>query len=423
MTTLTLPRPAAKSRINLPVMLGGFGLCLLFPSLPLAASFGLELGHMVALTTLLAVLLSGRKTLPFQPVWSYLVLIVPAILPVLADPTNLDGPASLNTTIFLALSLLSLLAVGRLVAADGRALLYGVTFAVMVHALVGFYQVYSFRQGVFPLPQLYVNPSYSPVVFESYALYIKRPFGLMPEPSAMVACLSPWVLLLLASALGLYPLRLRPWLVWLAVGMGSALMLLSLSGGVVWFLLGAGLLALFRLWQTSRRSTLWGMLEVLLGMALLALLLGLAWQGLSGRLAGEQSFGGLAWLGRLDSILAGWDLLVNSDLKEALFGYGFSTTVYYVQDNANQSGLHSVVLNYVVSCGFVGLLGFFGVLLGVVKNLWKTQGRGVLLVMMLVWFCNLLMVTSYLGLIPVWAFLGWLMTGPRAKGEPPLEVP
>jgi hypothetical protein len=213
----------------------------------------------------------------------------------------------------------------------------------------------------------------------------------------------------------LYPLRVNPWLLWGAVGMGSGLMLLSLSGGVVWFVLGTGLLALLRLWQTARRSTVRGLTELLVGSVLVLGLLGLVYQALSGRLADEQSYGSLAWLGRLDSIITGWDMLVNSDLREALFGYGFSTTVYYIQDNANQSGLHSVVLNYVVSCGVVGLLALFGVLLSVVRGLWKAQGRGVLLVILAVWFCNLLMVTSYLGLIPVWTFLGWLMTAPNPE--------
>jgi hypothetical protein len=414
-TTLPLPRTMVRSKLNPLVVLAGFMLCFLFPSLPLAGSFGLEPGHLAALATLLAVLFSRRKTLPFQSVWTYLALIVPSLFPILLDPTNLDNPASFNTAIFLALSLLSMLTVGRLVATDGRALLHGVALAVIVHALVGFLQVYSFSQGQFPLKGLYVNPSYSPVVFESYALYIKRPFGLMPEPSAMVACLSPWVLLLMAGGLRLYPLRVNPWLLWGAVGMGSGLMLLSLSGGVVWFVLGTGLLALLRLWQTARRSTVRGLTELLVGSVLVLGLLGLVYQALSGRLADEQSYGSLAWLGRLDSIITGWDMLVNSDLREALFGYGFSTTVYYIQDNANQSGLHSVVLNYVVSCGVVGLLALFGVLLSVVRGLWKAQGRGVLLVILAVWFCNLLMVTSYLGLIPVWTFLGWLMTAPNPE--------
>ena len=156
-----------------------------------------------------------------------------------------------------------------------------------------------------------------------------------------------------------------------------------------------------------------GLFEFLLGSAMVLAVLGLAWQALSNRLADEQSYGNLAWVGRLDSILAGWDLLVHSDLREALFGYGFSTTVYYVQDTANQAGLHSVVLNYVVSCGAVGFLALLGVLLVVIRGLWSTPYRGALLIVMGVWFCNILVVTSYLGLIPVWGFLAWLLNVPE----------
>ena len=70
--------------------------------------------------------------------------------------------------------------------------------AIFVHALIGFYQVRSFSHDEFPLLFLYRNPSFKSMEEWSrvYAVYIKRPCGLFPEPSAMAASLGAWLVLL-----------------------------------------------------------------------------------------------------------------------------------------------------------------------------------------------------------------------------------
>ena len=70
--------------------------------------------------------------------------------------------------------------------------------AILVHAMIGLYQVYSFSHDEFPLLFLYRNPSFKSMEEWApiYARYMKRPCGLFPEPSAMAASLGPWLVLL-----------------------------------------------------------------------------------------------------------------------------------------------------------------------------------------------------------------------------------
>ena len=69
---------------------------------------------------------------------------------------------------------------------------------ILVHALVGLYQLYAFSHDEFPLLAVFQNPSFKSMESWAveYARYIKRPCGLFPEPSAMAASLGPFVVVL-----------------------------------------------------------------------------------------------------------------------------------------------------------------------------------------------------------------------------------
>src|SRR5262249_45048937 len=128
-----------------------------------------------------------------------------------------------------------------------REVLAAATAAILVHSLVGLYQVYSFRNEVFPLLFLYKNPSFrsleewSPI----YARYIKRPCGIFPEPSAMAASLGPWLVVLtgllldpaLAARVGWRSGRT-------AVVIGCGFLLVALSRSGCTFAIMAAVLAL-----------------------------------------------------------------------------------------------------------------------------------------------------------------------------------
>src|SRR5204862_5308134 len=89
--------------------------------------------------------------------------------------------------------------------------------------------------------------------------YIRRPFGLFPEPSAMSSSLAPWVVLWLAEAAGVLRLREEPgrWrraLFVTAAVSALALILLSRSGHSM--ILVSALMVVAAMWFVQARATL-----------------------------------------------------------------------------------------------------------------------------------------------------------------------
>src|SRR5262249_39481749 len=133
---------------------------------------------------------------------AFVILLTPLYLSMLVNVMFGDVPVVgvlPKETISLSVAMLVLWPAQWL--ADRRLLpevLKAATLAMVIHALIGLYQVYSFTKDEFPLLFLYRNPSFRSMEAWSpiYARFIKRPCGLFPEPSAMAASLGPWLVLL-----------------------------------------------------------------------------------------------------------------------------------------------------------------------------------------------------------------------------------
>ena len=156
------------------------------PALPLGDSTGLQGGQIMALLSLPFVLISG---LPKRHTLILLLLLLPMLvsgLLVVLTGRALSNEVVLKLTVATVLVFLVLVPAGKV--ANKRyalPLLSGLAWGVMLNVAVGLYQVYSFARDEFPLPGLYQNPSFGSFITkdpESYALYVKRPFGIFPEP-------------------------------------------------------------------------------------------------------------------------------------------------------------------------------------------------------------------------------------------------
>src|SRR5262249_6449684 len=124
---------------------------------------------------------------PGRPFRALLILLTPVYVSVLMN-VMIGEAASITVlpkeAISLSLAMIVLWpsewALGRPLA---REVLTAATAAVLVHALVGLYQAYSFTKDEFPLLFLYNNPSFRSLQEWSaiYVRYIKRPCGIFPE--------------------------------------------------------------------------------------------------------------------------------------------------------------------------------------------------------------------------------------------------
>lgn len=400
------------------------------PALSIGSSTGLQAGQIMALLSLPFILVSG---LPKRQTLVLLLLLLPMLVSsflVVLTGRALSNEVVLKSTVATALVFLVLIPAGKV--ANKRytlPLLSGVAWAVMLNVAVGLYQVYSFARDEFPLLGLYQNPSFGSFITadpENYALYVKRPFGLFPEPSAMAASIGPWLVLLVG--LLLYPMlrygmtrSLKRQLLWATVG-GVALIIISSSGFTVWLLISLLLVGLPALKDRVLRLHRTGSLLALIAFVLVGVVLvyfSLTYVG--ARLDIQENS---SWSARLASILWALSYLSTSPFV-LLFGVGPGQSYLILQSlgAANlppgSSGeiavtaVWSVIVLYVQEMGLLGAVALAPTLTMVSRAIVRSSARLVGLSCLLAWLMGLVLTTSYLPMLPMWLFLGVLLNWDR----------
>jgi hypothetical protein len=402
------------------------------PALPIAANTGLQAGQFLALLALPLLLLRG---LPHRQTLALALLFLPVLVSGFATVISgraLSDAVALNSVAVFLLILLVLLPAGRM--ANERyvwRLLSGVALAVVTHAVVGAYQVYAFSRGVFPLLGLYQNPSYKSndtlqAGGEVWATYVQRPFGLFPEPSALTASIGPWLILFVG--LLLYPrLRVgigRGTMLLLAVATlsGVALVLVSRSGYTVALVAGLLLVSLpalrrnlLRLHRPEALFTL-----ILLTLAGLAVAI-LAVAYLGPRFEPGQN---ASWTARLSSYVWGISYLGTSP-SNFLFGVGPGQSFLTLQSSdilgplpegpAGQSvdAVWSAMVVYIQETGLLGILALALLMTLVLRAVARSSARLIGFTCLGAWTFGIVLTTSYPSLLPVWLFLGVLLSWDR----------
>ncbi len=304
--------------------------------------------------------------------------------------------------------------------------------AIVLHSLIGLLQLYSFSKNQFPLLFLYVNPSFLSMEewgpegvqgANAYALYVKRPCGLFPEPSAMAASLGPWTVLLAGLLLdpGLRR-RLgwrRAWPVLPPVAGGCLLLALSESGST--FALMAALLVICagEVWRMVHARRHWQLVMVALVLLSVASVLGYAIPMLgSSNLKGRVDD---SWGLRAASIRMG--LTLNSDPLNVAVGVGPGQSSPILESHWSgppipkyQSGLaiwSVAVRYYYAETGLLGAVALLVVLAMAVGAIARSSAVLLGLCALGSWLVGVVMTTSYFMLSPVWLFLGVVLSWDR----------
>jgi hypothetical protein len=407
------------------------------PALPIGSNTGLQAGEILAVLSAPAFLLLGW--LPRRHLQVLLLLLSPPFLAgYLSVLTGraLSEEVVINNLIATSLVMVVLVPAGGIVKERWVApLLSGAAAAILCHALVGIYQVYWFARDVFPLAGLYQNPSFLSLISEEpsdWALYVKRPCGLFPEPSAMAASTGPWLIFFFGLLMypGTWSRATRGVRVFLALALagGAGLILLSRSGYTLFLLAGfllAGLPAVKDAFLRLHRPK--GLLTVtvlvLAGVAVTVLSI----VYLSARVESEVQ-GGSSWPLRFASIVLGLKYLATS-LPDLLVGAGPGQSSLILQSSgAAGSGLGgetgaaavwSVVVTYVQEAGLVGAAALTVALITVLRAVAASSAPLVGLSCLMAWLGGVVFTTSYLSLLPLWIFfallLGWDCLLPRSR--------
>jgi hypothetical protein len=428
------PRERESARDgDLALLIGAAGFfCLLpYPALAVGGTSALQIGNALTLLLVLPVVAMSWKGRAF---WIYPVLLLPLFVSALkvgvAGGDELG--ISVKGTAVWAVSMLALLVpqlYGRRYAVP---FLTGAALATLVHAIVGVWQVYSFSNGLFPFPQLYVNQSFLSVQDNAQiiAKYTQRPFGVFPEPSAMSSSLAPWILFFVAELCGIVRLKRRPekWqhvlFAGAAVG-GLGLIILSQSGHAA--VTVAAVLVMAAIWFSRSAATLrtYGVVVIGLGI-LLPAVIWFAALSLSNRVGGSE-MGNSSWAERTSSLRIGWSILVHGDAASAICGVGVGQMAPALWNAASIDAVFSVLLTYIYETGLVGALAV-GTVAYVLLRSWKRMAYGVAFgVIAGVWLVGITLTTSYEQLLSLWLVLGWLTAWPEfcdvtAVSPAPAEV-
>ncbi|HKM55856.1 MAG TPA: hypothetical protein VJY33_20795, partial [Isosphaeraceae bacterium] len=324
--------PPARREWSWAAWLFAFACFFPYPALAIGRNTGLQVSQVVALAAI--PFLVARP--PGRSFRAILLLLGPVFVSMFLNHMFVDVPSPdvlVKQSIGLALAVLVIWPADWLADRDlFREVLAAAGAAIVLHSLIGLLQLYSFSKDEFPLLFLYVNPSFLSMEewglegvqgANAYALYVKRPCGLFPEPSAMAASLGPWTVLL--AGLLLNPgLRRRlgwrrAWPVIPPVACGCLLLAISQSGFT--FTLVAALLVIcagevWRMVHAPRPSQLVMVALVLLSVASV-INYAISQLG-SGRLEGRVDY---SWGLRAYSIRMGLTLN-HSDLLNVAVGVG-----------------------------------------------------------------------------------------------------
>jgi hypothetical protein len=358
-------------------------------------------------------------------------LLVPALVSggwVLLVGTALAPEIVPKSIAALAMSLLVIVPARRLLrAGHGESFLLGAAAAILVHAALGAWQVRAFDRGEFPFVDLLrTNPAMSLLAEdpENYAEWVKRPFGLFAEASAMAACIGPWLVLLSAALFG-RTRRTAARSAFLAAALASGTWLVVASrSGLAAPIVGAIALTLvgtalsWRGRPAARAVALCASAAVAVASAV--------WlsEHAGSRFELDQND---SWQARLESLKVGVRSIgaANDSAGRFLVGVGpgqsypaLNRTSLRYEAAGGVTAVWSVGVNYAME---TGLLGILAALVGVAvagASIWSSRARLAGAAFALVWLSGVTAGTSYVGQPALWtglaALLSWRRVAPRA---------
>lgn len=362
-------------------------------------NFSVQLAQVLAL---LVVLTNVNRVLVLKSTAAAVALIVPgfvslALVVILGRASNPTIAVGTFVTAFLVVACLpgfGLLASRR---SDYQWLVPPVAIALIAHAAIATIQWLAFQRGDFPFTALFVNRSFADLqsLTEEWALYVQRPMGLFPEPSAAAAVIGPWSALLLITALDRGAKYRR-----LALAASLAGILTVIMGRSVYlFFLIPTVTAMLVLALLDKRFDRSRIVVTMLGLTTLLAVAPSGWWDRAD-LALNNSLAT-----RMHSITGGMQL-VAEDLSTAIIGLGPGQ----IGDSFARAGLpfdavYSLVANFFVASGVMMLIGVAYVVVLVGRSLRRGTEWAVAFLLLV----SFTVTTSYVNLLGMWLLLGVLL--------------
>ena len=392
-----------------------------YPALTLGNRTGLQLSHFLSLVILPSLLFGP----PTRAIYAFIILAGPRVFSAFHGVMRPGAP---DIDIIPKELISSLLAICPLPASTQfyrgvgfRTMLLAGSVAVIVHSILGFYQVYAFSHDQYPFLFLYRNPSFKEMETwaEVYALYVKRPCGLFPEPSALASAVGPWLVLIAGVLLdpvarARYCPKIGPlWVYGLAALLGFVLIALSRSG-LTPLILIAVIIAAVSQSRAIYRSL--GPGAFVAGLGFLAVTFGALVYVLA--VVGDNLDARIdsSWGIRTMSIVTG--LTANTEPLDLVFGVGPGQSTAIVRKilggvplskGQDDMAIWSLSVTYYMESGALAALAMLMVLMMILHSIARSAAWVLGLVSLAVWTFAVTLTTSYPHLSSIWLFLGALL--------------
>ena len=409
------PALPPKSSAVVVIALFVFSVFFAYPALPIGQSTGLQIAQALAIIALPVLVFR----LPRRHVIAFLLLTVPLAV---SGTINLIAGRAIRDDLILKLTFLYILVMIVLIP-SGAAIRSGristiakaVAAAIVVHAMIGVYQMYGFSQGFFPLDFLHLqNPSFatSPGHFENYALNTRRVMGLFPEPSAMASAIGPWALVLMALLVNsrMVPRPMKGKFLLGSAVIGAVVMIVSSGSGylvifvicMLWIIAPA--MVPFVLGFRARVSFFRLAIAIIVFFAF-------AWFVYGEQFSGRFTTENYSWQLRASSLVEGTSIMLTHDPLTLLFGIGPGQTTLWF----NNSEIWSVVVRYFTETGLIGTASFGLLLILVVRAILRanTQARWAGIGCLIAWLGAVVTTTAHLVVLPPWLMLSLLVVWDR----------
>jgi hypothetical protein len=403
------------------------------PAIPISGEMGVQFNQLLALALVPLIFLRRPPMLHLMLVVLLLSMIVICGFAGLISSTAMHADLAVKMFVLIMLALVVMIPAGYYAKRPNLGMItLGASLAILIHALVGLYQIQSFQNSVFPLPWIYNNPSFASTaaVSETYAVYIRRPFGAFPEPSAMGASIGPWLTILLGLLLrGEFSgslQRLQRWVTIVAIVLGTFLMFESRSGYTALWL--ATMLPLLLYYPFVKSRPGWPRIVMVFSGSLLGVAaLILSWNYVNSNLNQGNMSSNDSWSARQQSIVIALTL-PSRDPMHFLFGLGPGQAASYLQAGSASDLLPtwyettetqdivtiwSVLGTFYLENGLTALI-VIGVILFLVNHaIWRSSARLIGYCTFVAWILGATIATSYIPLSPIWMCLALLLVWDR----------
>ncbi len=397
-----------------------FSSFFVFPAIPVGRTSAITIPFVVALA-LAVVWLPRLRTSEW---WPYAWMMVPVVVSgcyVLLVGTALAPEIVPKAILATAVPLLVVIPARHLLrVGQGEPFVLGAAYAILVHAAIGAYQVFAFERGEFPFAALMSTNASMAVTAQdipTYVEYVKRPFGLFPEPSAMGACVGPWLVLITSAlfARGRGGSRRRTAILALALASGIGLVVASKSGMAAPIVAGTAIAALASAFSWRRSLGTRGAALLMSAAIALASAVWLS-ENASSRFDFAQND---SWQARLESLkLAVRSLAASVDSGDNfLVGVGpgqsyaaVNSTALKYQGGAGVTAVWSVGMNYAMETGLLGIIAMLVLAAFAAWSIWASRERLTGALFALVWLSGISFGTSFVGQPALWTALAALLS-------------